>query len=480
MTTHQDLQWVLQQSGLPGADVTRWLAQSPEFDHADTAATLIPTGHTESLQHFVRAGQAFLYQLPAKPQRTAAEQLAAELLLTRMRSVRAAYLQAHAPLIYRSLTCDYSEFLRVDELVYVAADRYPGLLPTRTEIATELARQHKDKEGLEIDQGLFLSSILADPRAGAHLVHAMQRPKRESQEYLDVFRRSGALDLGTVRVHRTGHVTCITICNPAFLNAEDDTTLGPLETALDVVLLDEQSEVGVLRGSIVDHPRYRGRRVFSAGLNLTHLYRGDLSFLYFITRELGPLNKIYRGLADPVFRLAHLEATHEKPWIAAVDSFAIGGGCQLLLIMDYVIAAEGSYFRLPARREGIIPGVANLRLPRLVGGRLARKAILFDERIDASSTTGQMLCDQVVPPAEIDAAIDAVAAELTGRGHVSMSANRKALRVGQEPLEQFLKYMSFFAREQAYSYFDPALIRNLEAHWINRSARKGQSAPVAL
>ena len=61
--------------------------------------------------------------------------------------------------------------------------------------------------------------------------------------------------------------------------------------------------------------------------------------------------------------------TREKPWVAGVDSFAIGGGCQYVLAMDYVVAASDAY--MPARKEGIIPGAAN-RLPRFVGARMAR------------------------------------------------------------------------------------------------------------
>src|SRR5712691_7452265 len=87
---------------------------------------------------------------------------------------------------------------------------------------------------------------------------------------------------------------------------------------------------------------------------------------------------MYRGLSSPELWPDEVENTDEKPWIAAVEAFAIGGGCQLLLVMDYVIAEAGSYFNLPARKEGIIPGCANLRLPRFMGERLARQAIMFD------------------------------------------------------------------------------------------------------
>ena len=65
-----------------------------------------------------------------------------------------------------------------------------------------------------------------------------------------------------------------------------------------------------------------------------------------------------------------------------VDAFAIGGGCQYLLAMDYVVAASDAYMTLPARKEGIIPGAANLRLSRFIGDRIARQAIMAGRRLD--------------------------------------------------------------------------------------------------
>src|SRR5258707_15323778 len=114
---------------------------------------------------------------------------------------------------------------------------------------------------------------------------------------------------------------------------------------------------------------------------------------------------MYGGGALEPFDSDVLEHRREKPWIAAVDSFAIGGTCQWLLVMDYVIAETDSYFALPARKEGIIPGCANLRLPRFVGERIAREAIFFNRTFRADSPEGLMLADEVVSPAEMDAAI---------------------------------------------------------------------------
>jgi thioesterase DpgC len=293
----------------------------------------------------------------------------------------------------------------------------------------------------------------------------MLRPTAAALAGLAAFRRSLSLDLGAARVERRGNVGVVTLHNPRFLNAEDDATLGPLETAIDLVLLDPAIEVGVLRGGPVEHPRYAGRRVFSAGINLTHLYHGRISFLFYMTRDLGLVNKLYRGLEADAFDPEAPEATVEKPWIAAVESFAIGGGCQLLLAVDHVLAEAGAFFSLPARKEGIVPGAANLRLPRFVGERLARQAIMLERRFEAESAEGRLLCDEVVPAGAMDEAIARAAAALTSAGVVSAASNRRALRAGQEPRALFQAYMALYAREQADCHFSPALVRNLEESW---------------
>ena len=110
-------------------------------------------------------------------------------------------------------------------------------------------------------------------------------------------------------------------------------------------------------------------------------------------------------------------------------------GCQILLVMDYVIAEEGSYFNLPARKEGIIPGLANMRLPRFLGERMAQHAILFDKQFPVEAPEARFLVNEVVPVGEMDAAIERVVASATGAGVVSAGANRKAIRAAAEPLE---------------------------------------------
>jgi thioesterase DpgC len=359
--------------------------------------------------------------------------------------------------LYDELTDNCTRPVRLEDLVYEAAERVPGLVPTRAEIDIERTRKLADKERLELAQGLLLAEILAIPRTGLHLVESMLYPTELALEHLDELRANGTVDLGHARITRRGRAGVLELRNPRHLNAEDGNTLAETEAAVDLVLLDPEIQVGVFRGGVVDHPRYAGERPFGAGINLTHLYHGLIDFLFYVVRDMGYVNKLYRGLAGP-------NAT-EKLWIAAVEKFAIGGACQLTHVMDHVIAVRGVRLYLPARKEGIIPGASNLRLPRFVGDRAARQAILSGREWTAGDPDADLICDEVVEQDEIEDAIDIRIEALTSSGLVNASANRAAMRVGEEPVDLFRQYMATYSREQAYCHLSPALVHNLEEHW---------------
>jgi thioesterase DpgC len=136
----------------------------------------------------------------------------------------------------------------------------------------------------------------------------------------------------------------------------------------------------------------------------------------------------------------------EKPWVAAVDTFAIGGGCQLLLVFDHVLAASDAYLSLPAAAEGIVPGAGNLRLGRIAGTRLARQVILGGRRLSAGEPDARLLIDEVVPPAEMDEAVERSLDRLSGDAVV---ANRRMINLAEEPLDGLRVYLAEFALEQA-------------------------------
>jgi thioesterase DpgC len=388
------------------------------------------------------------------------------------RDARYAFLRRHARTLYDKLTDNRRKFVRIERLAYEAPTLVPGLVPTKAAVDAESEKRQADKDGVEIDQGILFNQFLADPECGRHLVHAMLLPREESAEALAKFRRDGKLDLGTARVERQGKAAVLLFSNKRFLNAEDNFTQAATEIGADVCTLDPDSQVAVLRGDVAPEGKYAGRRVFNAGINLTHIYYGKIPFLWFLIRDMGFVNKMFRGLARPDVPPDEVSGDSiEKLWIAAVETFAIGGGCQILLATDFNIAASDAYMTLPARKEGIIPAMANLRMARFTGDRIARQAIMYERRIDCDSDAGRLVCDEVVPPAEMDATIERVIEHLTTSGSVGAIGNRRALRLAAEPFDLFRQYAALYAREQALCHFSPALISNLEKFW-NAQSRK--------
>jgi thioesterase DpgC len=449
----------LEAAGLAASAVGEWAAAAPE-----------PTGDFDGdcvrYRRFWERCDDLLGRLPNKPARNAAESAAAAALLLAGRAARERFLGAHTDAVYDRLTQHRSRFIRVEALVLAAAAAVPGLTPSPQQLAAERNLLQRDKDGIEIDQGIFLAHCLASQRAGLHLCHAMLLPRPETGELLEKFGLDGIIDLGSALVERSGKAVHLTFSNPRYLNAEDQTTIDAMEIAVDVAILDPATDIAVLRGGPLEHPKYNGRRSFGAGINLTHLYRGKIPFVWFLQRELGFVHKFLRGVArsDALPDDLHGVGT-EKPWIAAIDGFAIGGHCQILLTMDYILAADDAFMTLPARKEGIIPGASNLRLPRFTGDRIARQAIQYERRLDCASPEGRLICDEIAAAADMNAALARVIAGLSSAGAVSAVGNRRALRIGEEPLDLFRRYCSAYARDQAYCCFSPALIANLERNW---------------
>jgi len=448
----------LRTAGLDETAVVDWIAAWPDGQSFDDQ----PRGYPE----FWQLSDSLVRRLPPKPKRNQAEAAAAQLILGAAREQRERFLSLNAEVLYDKLTGNRSQFIRLEDLVFAAAAAVPGLTPTAVQVAAEAELLQRDKDGVEIDQGIFLAHVLASESAGRHLCHAMLLPRAETAEFLKKLETDGRVDLGAAQVERRGKATVLTARNPRFLNAEDDSTLDAMEIAVDLAILDPASDVAVLRGGAVDHPKYAGRRLFGAGINLTQLYRGKIPFVWFLKRDLGFVHKFFRGVARPEAIPDDVHGTGiEKPWIAAVEGFAIGGHCQILLTMDYVLAASDAFMTLPARKEGIIPGAANLRMPRFTGDRITRQAIQYERRLECDSPEGRLICDEIAAPADMDRALDHVVERLTSSGAVSATSNRRAIRIGEEPLDLFRQYFSAYARDQAYCHYSPALIANLEREW---------------
>ena len=399
-----------------------------------------------------------LAALPEPAVRSPQQGAAAATTKDAMRALRCQFMDSHANAVYDELTAGRTRYLRLAELAEAAASAFPGLVPAAAQLAAERSRPQAAKEGHEIDQGIFFSRVLRSSLAGPHLLDAMLRPTPRALRLLPEFVRTGLADLGSVRLERTGGAARLTMCRDDCLNAEDNRHVDDMETAVDLALLDPAVDVGLLRGGTMSHPRHRGKRVFSAGINLKALHAGGISLVDFLLRrELGYIHKLLRGVLVEDGARWHCAAV-EKPWIAVVDGFAIGGGMQLLLVFDRVLAASDAYFSLPAADEGIIPGAANFRLSRCAGPRLSRQVILQGRRIRASESAARLLVDEVLDPSDLDLAVEKSLAGLRGPAVV---ANRRMLNLAEESPEEFRRYMAEFALQQALRLYSDDVIRKV-------------------
>jgi thioesterase DpgC len=401
------------------------------------------------------AADATLAALPEPADRSPEQRAAAATAKNAARTARQAFLREHAGAVYDRVTEARRLRPRLAELVDGAAAAFPALLPDAERMAAERGRPQAGKEGLEIDQGLFVREVLRSATAGPHLLDSMLAPTERALRLLAGFRHTGLVELRSVRLERHGGAAHLTMCRVDCLNAEDNEQVDDMETAVDVALLDPAVQVGVVRGGLMTHPRYAGKRVFSAGINLKSLHAGRISLVDFLLRrELGYVSKLQHGLAADHDARWH-SPTIQKPWVAAVDTFAIGGGAQLLLVFDRVVAAADAFFSLPAAQEGIVPGAGNFRLGRLTGARMAKQIVLWGRKVWATEPAARLLFDEVVDPSEVDAA---VAVSLDRLASPAVVTNRRMLNLAEEPADAFRSYLAEFALQQALRLYSEDVI----------------------
>jgi thioesterase DpgC len=130
---------------LPEDEVHEWLADEPA-----EASDLI--ADRERYRAFWQGAERLIDMMPEKSARPAAQEQAAEAIWARVRESRDRFLRAHARAVYGAVTHRMARFVRVEELLFAAADAFPGLVPKRAQIAAEKDMLQRDKDGLEIDR----------------------------------------------------------------------------------------------------------------------------------------------------------------------------------------------------------------------------------------------------------------------------------------------------------------------------------------
>jgi len=214
---------------------------------------------------------------------------------------------------------------------------------------------------------------------------------------------------------RTG---VITLNRPKQLNALNDTLMDELGAALKAFDADDGIGCIVLTGN---------DKAFAAGADIGTM----VSYGFVDAYTKGLISRNWETIREI-----------RKPVIGAVAGFALGGGCELAMMCDIVIAADSAKFGQPEIRLGIIPGAGGTqRLPRAVGKAKAMDMVLTTRMIDAAEAERAGLVSRVVPAAELMAAALAAAETICGfSGPSVMMAKEAVNRAYESPLSEGISY----------------------------------------
>jgi len=223
-----------------------------------------------------------------------------------------------------------------------------------------------------------------------------------------------------ILIEKADRIAWVTLNRPEKLNALNNAVLKELEEAFAELEHDAEVGVVVLTGA--------GEKAFVAGADISELKVLDTA---------GARVLALRGQAV----LQRIEAM-PKPVIAAVNGFALGGGCELALACHIRIASENARFGLPEVSLGIIPGYGGTqRLPRLVGKGVALDMILSGEMVSASDALRMGLVSRVVPQTELRATAEKLAKTILSRGPLALRSALAAVHEGFEmPQEHGIQY----------------------------------------
>lgn len=227
-------------------------------------------------------------------------------------------------------------------------------------------------------------------------------------------RRNGAhkrMETETVHTWRDGGATWIEIRRPSRLNALDPPTLDALCRAAREAVEDHEVRVLLLTGA--------GEQAFCAGADIAEMSRMD-----------GPAIRAFMDLGKETTRLLE-EAP--VPTVAVVNGYALGGGCELALACDLVLAAENAQFGLPEVDLAVLPGWGgSQRLQRRVGYGRARRMLFTGCRVSAPEALACGLCDAVAPPGELRGEAARTAEVIAGKDRAALAGIKRALRWGSE------------------------------------------------
>ncbi|MDR1785549.1 MAG: enoyl-CoA hydratase/isomerase family protein [Spirochaetaceae bacterium] len=241
------------------------------------------------------------------------------------------------------------------------------------------------------------------------------------------------MEFSNLLFEKRGKIALVTLNRPQALNALNSDTLGEINRALDIIETD-----AAVRGAIITG----NGRAFVAGADISQMVAFD------------PVqSRSYHLLGQSVF--SRIEAI-EKPFIAAVNGFALGGGCELAMACDIRIASDKALFGQPETGLGIIPGFgATQRLPRLVGLGIARELLYTSRNVKPDEAKAIGLVNLVVPPESLIEESFKMMETILSKGNLAVGYAKAAVNKGTEmdiqkalELERDLISLLFSTEEQ--------------------------------
>ncbi len=215
----------------------------------------------------------------------------------------------------------------------------------------------------------------------------------------------------TITVERRDSVTLITLNRPKALNALNSQVLDELIDAFAAYQADPAQLCAVLTGS--------GDKAFAAGADIKEMSEKAAADFY--------LDDFFAPWTSEIVKKTR------KPWIAAVGGFALGGGCELAMMADFIIASENAKFGQPEIKLGVAPGMGgSQRLTRAVGKSKAMEMCLTGRMMDADEAERSNLVARVVPHDDLlDEALK-TAAQIAAMPPMAAIANKEMVNTAFE------------------------------------------------
>jgi enoyl-CoA hydratase len=219
------------------------------------------------------------------------------------------------------------------------------------------------------------------------------------------------VEFKNVLLEKDDRIAILTINRPKALNALNKDTLLEIKAAAELVRDDPELDVLIITGA--------GDKAFVAGADITYML--DISAMQ--AREFGLLGQ-------DAFRLVE---SMDKPVIAAINGFALGGGCELAMACDFRICSDKSKFGQPEVGLGVTPGFGGTqRLPRIVGTGMAKQLLYTGDTIDAYEALRIRLVNAVLPAENLMDYVKKLARRIASRGQIAVRLCKDAVNEGMQ------------------------------------------------